>query len=493
MAPEQIVGTQTLDQRCDLYALGMTLYECLTGRLPFDETDSHYVIQRAIVEEVFPPPIEFRGDLPVRLSDVIHRAVAKDPADRFPSARAMQAAIDEVAESKTRDNRSMEDATVTRAPTPGRVPHLKKRPGASSGGASPPVPDSSHAGSPSATGPSTPSRAWRWWTGGVLILAFGVSLFLFEASWIRQADDSLPNVVQPSDAVAGTLRQPSSALPSEANAFRESPSRSKPSEALEAPIADAPTSDEERLAEGANGTSWPSEAASANVEMQDVIPSYPENPSVFPLDDPASEQDAGAEPAAESEATLDREGPTESLDASAQRAAATSETDPGPSLSSSTSSTGGLPRGESDPEANPDANPDANPEAGARDESEVDRKAEEEEPTMRPAVQVEQDAARLADALSRAIEQQEWTTLPNPVEQYYRRALKSLYARHDIVTVQVVPQPAQTEGGQIVVRVATFVSYRQRGRDGVKAVPVPARWIWSADPTGIVLSDVVAD
>ena len=97
MSPEQIKGLRHVDERSDLFALGMIGYEVLTGRLPVDKTGSNYAIQHAIVEEPLPPPTEFASDLPEALADWLMTMLAKDPADRFQSADEALAALESLA------------------------------------------------------------------------------------------------------------------------------------------------------------------------------------------------------------------------------------------------------------------------------------------------------------------------------------------------------------------------------------------------------------
>jgi len=92
VAPEQIEGGQ-VDGRADQYALGGVLFECLTGMAPF-RRDSELAVLWAHVHDPPPPISEHRPDLPAALDDVIGRALAKAPSDRYPSCAALIAAIE---------------------------------------------------------------------------------------------------------------------------------------------------------------------------------------------------------------------------------------------------------------------------------------------------------------------------------------------------------------------------------------------------------------
>jgi serine/threonine-protein kinase len=99
MAPEQTVLDGPIDQRADLYALGMSFYETLTGRHPFhgdlDAPVEHLL--RMQIHSIPPPPSVHLPNGPPRLMDALDdlfaRACAKDPAQRFPEARAMRKAM----------------------------------------------------------------------------------------------------------------------------------------------------------------------------------------------------------------------------------------------------------------------------------------------------------------------------------------------------------------------------------------------------------------
>ncbi len=91
MAPEQW-QRGGVDSRADLYALGIMLFEMLTGHVPF-EADTPYQMMFAHVQEPPPPIRSLRPDLPPAVEAVIQKALAKDPEQRFKSAGEMAAAF----------------------------------------------------------------------------------------------------------------------------------------------------------------------------------------------------------------------------------------------------------------------------------------------------------------------------------------------------------------------------------------------------------------
>jgi serine/threonine-protein kinase len=91
MSPEQVNGEET-DARSDLYSLGISLYELVTGERPF-RADSDFGVMVAHLKEMPRPPIELQPGLGPELNAVILKSIAKSPADRFQSAAEFGAAL----------------------------------------------------------------------------------------------------------------------------------------------------------------------------------------------------------------------------------------------------------------------------------------------------------------------------------------------------------------------------------------------------------------
>jgi ligand-binding sensor domain-containing protein len=91
MSPEQGMG-QPVDYRCDIYSLGVVLYELVTGRVPFEaETPLAVLLQH--VNDPLPLPRQIEPDLPEAVERVVLKAMAKAPDDRFQSAQEMTDAL----------------------------------------------------------------------------------------------------------------------------------------------------------------------------------------------------------------------------------------------------------------------------------------------------------------------------------------------------------------------------------------------------------------
>ena len=91
VAPEMIDGRGT-EPRSDLYALGLILYELLTGRTPFSGDSPFAILKKHCTEEP-PPPSSLRPGVPAELEAIVLRLLRKDPAERPASAEDLVVAL----------------------------------------------------------------------------------------------------------------------------------------------------------------------------------------------------------------------------------------------------------------------------------------------------------------------------------------------------------------------------------------------------------------
>jgi serine/threonine protein kinase len=91
MSPEQLMGG-TLDARSDLYAAGIVLYECLTGRTPFS-ADSPIALVSQMIDGQYPPPADTGVDAPPALVAIVAHLLQLQPDDRIASAADLSARL----------------------------------------------------------------------------------------------------------------------------------------------------------------------------------------------------------------------------------------------------------------------------------------------------------------------------------------------------------------------------------------------------------------
>jgi serine/threonine protein kinase len=130
MSPEQ-VRCEPIDGRSDLYSVGVSLYETITGQRPY-VSDNNFEIMQAHLQIPPTAPIELKPDIPLALSELILMAMAKDPAQRFQTADALRAALMSVAPSFGAPSLvppTLRDSTLdmTAPPTPRPVPPAAPR------------------------------------------------------------------------------------------------------------------------------------------------------------------------------------------------------------------------------------------------------------------------------------------------------------------------------------------------------------------------------
>ncbi|MEW6709343.1 MAG: protein kinase [Candidatus Riflebacteria bacterium] len=92
MSPEQALGKRDLDYRSDIYSIGVTLYQMVCDRLPF-EGDSPNAVALKHIQEPPVPPVQINEAVPVKLNNIILRAMEKDRQHRYQSCKEMLEAL----------------------------------------------------------------------------------------------------------------------------------------------------------------------------------------------------------------------------------------------------------------------------------------------------------------------------------------------------------------------------------------------------------------
>ena len=121
MSPEQCSQSGALDARSDVYSLGIIVHEMLTGKLPFTG-ESATVVMMKQVQDAPPSVLASRSQLPAAVDQVIKRALAKQPIDRFQSAGELSAGLADAASDGAAEAPLVTGVAATNANTPVYVP-----------------------------------------------------------------------------------------------------------------------------------------------------------------------------------------------------------------------------------------------------------------------------------------------------------------------------------------------------------------------------------
>ena len=115
-SPEQASGNPYVDARADLFGVGTTMFEALTGRLPFTGTDVNTVLRRIIREDA-PRASLLSPHVCPAMDNVLSKLMSRNPAARYPSARALMRALEPWLQDRVRTERALAETLQVPAET----------------------------------------------------------------------------------------------------------------------------------------------------------------------------------------------------------------------------------------------------------------------------------------------------------------------------------------------------------------------------------------
>lgn len=212
-SPEQAKGERVLPQS-DLYALGVVLYEMLTGRLPFQSDNDVGMAFKHISDEPVPPR-QINPSIPPQLNAIVLRAMAKDPAQRFASAAQMEQALRNYAAFGAQHT-----AAMSAVPAPAPVPPSYARQPAAAAPAAPVLPPVRPIQAQVQPVGGGSNACLTWVIGLVLLLALLGAAFLAATALpgiINQPTATPgPPIIVPTAHPTAPTAQPTNTLPPEA-------------------------------------------------------------------------------------------------------------------------------------------------------------------------------------------------------------------------------------------------------------------------------------
>ena len=218
MSPEQLRGEKALDGRSDVYAMGVILYEALSGNPPYQATTLPDLLIKVVSQD--PSPLsQVRGDLPSALSALVMKAMAKDREARFQSARELFDALGAVAATLPDDPPVRFRSTVTPRPQSDTVTSSQNQQRATGSGPRRLVSTGSRPAVKRITAPPTNRRRSLIVIGVVLLVALVAGIVLTrppspagERAGERESPPAIP-VAVPIEVAPVIIPEPPAPLP----------------------------------------------------------------------------------------------------------------------------------------------------------------------------------------------------------------------------------------------------------------------------------------
>jgi serine/threonine-protein kinase len=283
MSPEQIRGTQSLDARADLYSVGVSLYELVTGKRPFDG-DSQFAIMSAHLEKTPVPPIVHDPRLPQLLNDLILVSVSREPENRFQSAEAFEKALSNVVPAT--ETVPLAAPVPTRpAAAPAVAPAAPQAAFVAPAGPAPPKVAPAPRPAAAASGGKSHRALWAG-IGGVCCVAALVAAIQFGPWKKAAADSSHSPAPAPAVGTAPSATPPAPAANPEAVPASAPAAENPPAPAQQAPVQPAP------MVKSEPAVKKPVRASAGSPQVQQPVRNASQPPAAQPVQTPPAQQTA---------------------------------------------------------------------------------------------------------------------------------------------------------------------------------------------------------